>query len=291
MKLLLSFVLSVCGVLACQIQAQQNGQLVIFIQEGRSISQDFKRNTLPEIKKLSKQKNLDLKIVDASKGAPEEVVFTPAIFYRNGSHSTLYNGRYSEMDELEAFISTAGKKTASPKIKPLQQLTWDIGRATLNTTMKINPLSGKPPKRRKFNAQKFESAAYAAVLKGMEFFRASPASANAGWAKSYHMEFFPTIKEGVLLVQMELYSEYDLNTPVFKTEIPSGNEWKKWEVAFEKAGNRLEKALIAQISNWDNGDGFDTLRETTPVNSWSEVLAYQPSNGSGYLQMEKVGKE
>ncbi|MEZ4930673.1 MAG: hypothetical protein R2788_00900 [Saprospiraceae bacterium] len=29
--------------------------------------------------------------------------------------------------------------------------------------------------------------------------------------------------------------------------------------AFNKAGNRIEKAVIAQISNWDNGDGFDTL--------------------------------
>ncbi len=78
--------------------------------------------------------------------------------------------------------------------------------------------------------------------------------------------------EGVLLIQMELYSEFDDQTPIFKTNIPTGNEWKDWQKAFEKAGNRIEKAVIAQISNWDHGDGFDTLKASVPARTWEEAL-------------------
>ncbi len=127
------------------------------------------------------------------------------------------------------------------------------------------------------------------MVKGMDFFRET--SRHPVYTKSFHMEFYPTVKKGILLVQMELYSEFDTETPVFKTEIPSGSEWKYWQKAFEKAGNRLEKALVAQISNWDNGDGFDTLKTTTPVQSWTASLTYRPDDGPSFMEKKNVGKE
>ncbi len=275
MKVLLSFMLACFALALCKLTAQNNGQLVVFVQDGRSISQDFKRNALPEIKKIAKRNKLELKMVDASEGAPEEVAYTPAIFYRSGKTNTFFNGRYSNFEDLDDFVSSAGQKQPLPidQIRPSQLMVWRVGRATLKTTMNINPLSGKPPKRRKFNAHKFEKEALNALVKGMDLFRET--SLHPISTKSFHMEFYPTVKEGVLLVQMELFSVCDMTSPVFKTEIPSGSEWKDWQVAFEKAGNRLEKALVAQISNWDNGDGFDTLKTTTPVQSWTASLAFE----------------
>ena len=277
MKVLISLLMTGFVALSCTLNAQHNGQLVIFIQDGRSISQDFKRDALPAIKQIAHHNNLKLKMVEASEGAPMEVAYTPAIFYKEGSTAVLFNGRYSDTDELTAFVKSGGKKQPNALSKTGSDvLTWNIGRATMKTTMHVHPLSGKPPRAKKFNAQQFEAEAKVALMRGMEFFHKS-SSANVNFAKAYHMEFYPEVnlKEGVLLIQMELYSAFDPNTPVFKTVIPSGSDWKEWKTAFEKAGNRLEKALIAQISNWDNGDGFDTLKETTPVQSWSAALSHQ----------------
>ncbi len=274
MKVLISIMLTCFMGLNFTLNAQNNEQLVVFIQDGRSISQDFKRHALPEIKKIAKHNGLQLKMVDASDGAPSEVTYTPAIFYRNGKQNILFNGRYSQFDGLSTFVKSKGKEQPAVNKAKNVSMSWNIGRATLGTTMHINPLSGKPPKAKKFDSQHFVSEAMTALKNGMIYFRSAPVGGLSENAKAYHMEFYPEVKEGVLLIQMELYSELDRKKAVFKTDIPSGNEWSEWHVAFEKAGNRIEKALIAQISNWDNGDGFDTLKASTPTKTWGEALSY-----------------
>ena len=182
MKVLISFMLTGLMGLLCTLNAQNQGQLVIFIQDGRSISQDFKRHTLPEIKKIAKHNGLKVKMVDASEGAPHEVTYTPAIFFQNSKENILFNGRYSQLDDLSVFARSGGKNqpTTNGNIKKAS-LAWNIGRATLKTTMQINPLSGKPPKAKKFDAQKFETEALASLIDGMEYFR----SASAGHVLRY----------------------------------------------------------------------------------------------------------
>ena len=291
MKVLISLLVTGFFALSCTLNAQVNGQLVIFIQDGRSISQDFKRNALPAINQLAKHNDLKLKIVEASEGAPLEVAYTPAIFYKEGNKTVMFDGRYSDLDELATFVKSGGSiQPKSIEKTDSAILTWNIGRATMKTTMNVHPLSGKPPRAKKFNAQQFEKEAIAALMKGMEFFQKSPSGEN-GHSKTYRMEFYPEVnlKEGVILVQMELYSAFDQSSPVFKTVIPTGSEWKQRKVAFEKAGNRIEKALIAQISNWDNGDGFDTLKDTTPVQSWSAAMSYQNEENPLFIIEKGIG--
>ena len=270
MKVLISSMLLVLMSSLCTLRAQTNEQLVIFIQDGRSISQDFKRQALPEIKKIAHKNNLELRIVEASEGAPLEVAYTPAIFYKSGNGCTLFKGRYHALGDLKSFVKSKGQdQPASYTKADPYLLTWNIGRATLTASMNVNPLSGRPPKAKQFQAQKFEAKAVLALAKGMDYFKHLNMSDLPENAKSYRMEFYPSIEKGVLLVQMELYSQFDSKNPVFTTSIPSGSEWKEWPIAFEKAGNRIEKALVAQISNGHNGDGFDTLKGSTPQQSWS----------------------
>ena len=280
MKVLISFMLTFTMGLYFTLTAQNTNteQLIVFIQDGRSISQDFKRHALPEIEKLAEQNGLTLRIVDASDGAPAEVTYTPAIFYGNEKETTQFNGRYYQFGELAAFVNSKGKDQPEVNLNSKgTPMIWNIGRATMGTTMHINPLSGKPPRARKFNSIQFEKDAMAALKNGMKHFRQTSASQVLSSAKLYHMEFYPEVKEGVLLVHMELYSILDGKKAVYKSDVPSGNQWDEWQTAFEKAGNRLERTLIAQISSWDNGDGFDTLKASTPTMTWGEAL----SNHSG----------
>lgn len=260
--------------LSYNLHAQKNGQLVVFIQDGRSISQDFKRNSLSEIKKIAKANNLKLEMVDASEGAPIEVEFTPAIFYKKDNQNVLFQGRYNDLKNLTVFAKSNGQSQPS-KAKRVgdENLTWTVGRATMKTTIKIHPLEGKPLRARKFDMEKYESNAIAAVVNGMAHFRSAAAN---DLAKNYHMEFFPEVnrKEGFMLVHMKLYSDFDMNKPIFETTVPSGSQWDNWEEAFRKAGDRCERALIAQISNWDNGDGFDTLKKSTPIETWTSALSH-----------------
>ncbi|MEZ4930674.1 MAG: hypothetical protein R2788_00905 [Saprospiraceae bacterium] len=116
MKVLISLILSGLMGLISTVEAQDNGQLVVFVQEGRSISQDFKRHALPEVKKIAKQNGLQLRVVDASNGAPKEVTYTPSIFMVKGNSNVLYNGRYNKFYDLTAFVQSGGENN-QPQLK------------------------------------------------------------------------------------------------------------------------------------------------------------------------------
>jgi hypothetical protein len=253
------------------LSAQNNGKLIIFLQHGRSITEDFKRNVLPEMEEYAKQQDIQLEVLDARNGAPAEIKLTPAVVFQDHRSRSVFRGRYRKFSQLTKFVENARQipKTETVDIQEFTP-TWNIGRATLTTSFKLMPLTGKVPS--DFNQEQFDQAAFQSLVAGMEYFKLQEKVDVAKQSKSFLMEFYPEkTSDGVLLVSMKLYAEFDTVNPVFVTTIPSGGEWKEPDFVFKKAGNRIEKALIAQISNWDNGDGFDTLSDKTPVKSWQEL--------------------
>jgi hypothetical protein len=255
----------------CSLNAQDNSQLIIFLQHGRSMTEDFKREALPDIETFAERQKIEVKILDARDGAPAEVKFTPAIFYQNDRGRSLYHGRYHDVKHLESFVGKARKSSEQGKSSvPENSAVWSVGRATLAAPLKVNPLAGNVPGG--FDQDQFAREAYQSIAAGMDYFKMNNQGKFSGEVRKFHMEFSPEkTKDGLLLVSMKLFSEFNPGEPVFETQIPSGGEWDNPDFVWRKAGNRLEKALIAQISNWDNGDGFDTLSEKTPVKSWQEI--------------------
>ncbi len=271
MKHLISGLLMGCMAFLCSANAQNNPQLIIFLQHGRSMSEDFKRNALPEIQDYAQRENLSVKILDAREGAPAEVTYTPAIVFQNKNGQSVFQGRYRKVNQLEKFVANAKKAHAAEKADfQANTVVWNYGRATLAAPMTMMPLTGKVPDN--FDQEAFSQKAYQALAEGMDYFKMGKIGNTTGPVRHFRMEFYPEkTKEGILLVQMKLYSQFDSSNPVFVSEIPSGGEWSDVGKVFKKAGNRLEKMLIAQISNWDNGDGFDNLSEQTPVKSWQDL--------------------
>ncbi|MCB0518317.1 MAG: hypothetical protein H6577_01080 [Lewinellaceae bacterium] len=271
MKHLIGCLLVGCVAFICSVNAQDNNQLIIFLQHGRSISEDFKRNALPGIQQYAQREKLEVKILDAREGAPEEVAFTPAIVFQNKIGHSLFQGRYRKIGQLEKFVADA-KKAHTAEKADFQENTvvWNYGRATLAAPMKVMPLTGKVPSN--FNQDDFTQKAYESLAAGMDYFKMGKDGDFSGPVRQFHMEFYPEkSKEGALLIQMKLFSQFDPNNPVFVSDIPSGGDWGDVDMVFKKAGNRLEKMLLAQISNWDNGDGFDSLSEKIPMKSWKDL--------------------
>lgn len=265
----------------CTSAAQDNGKLIIFLQHGRSMTEDFKRNVLPEIENYAQKENILLEVLDAREGAPEEVKLTPAIIYQNHNSRSIFRGRYRKVNQITAFIEKS-KSAAQTEVSDYHESmpTWSIGRVTLAASISIQPIEGKITGA--FDQEQFNREAFQSIIAGMEYFKLKKEPEITRHSKLFKMEFYPEkTKDGLLLVSMKLYSEFDQDHQVFETKIPSGGEWKEMDLVFRKAGNRLEKALIAQISNWDNGDGFDTLSDKTPVKSWQEL-------GLGTVSSSKV---
>jgi hypothetical protein len=263
------------------LQAQNQAQLVVFVQPGRSISKDFIRRSLPQIESFAKGQNIPLKVVDATKGAPSEVTLTPSVFYQKNDEYTRYEGRYSDLKALQKFVRTKGKNTTE-ELRGEKLMVWNPGRTTIAAHCKIHPVEGAP--------SDFDKAkAWNALREGMSYFQKPQSQVAPELARSFHVEFFPKkTADGLMLVHMSLFSEFDLENPVFQSDIPSGSEWKEWEVAFEKASKRLEVMLMAQLGSNENGDGFEFVRKNVPLRSWDSLVTVQPKGGSAMTA--RVGK-
>lgn len=269
----LSFNCLLVGFLAliCSLNTQAQDQLVVFVQPGRSISQDFIRTGLPKIKALAEQRKLTLKVVDATKGAPAEVTHTPAIFLQKNGSSKPFIGRYRDMDDLSAFLQSNGSNGTQPRIDQLQTVVWKAGRTTLAAHFDVEPLQGKLPS--DMDEKQFKQQAEQFLMEGMAYLKPIRSSDLPSTARSFFMKFRPEhTDDGLMLVHMSLYSAFDLETPVFDTSIPSGSEWNEWESAFGKAGQRLEAMLIAQISSNENGDGFEPVKGQVPTKPWNALV-------------------
>lgn len=257
--------------LICTLTVQAQDKLVIFVQPGRSISQDFTRTALPSIQSFAQSQGIAVKLVDATKGAPESVTQTPAIFLQNGDEFTRFEGRYRDMDQLASFVHANGAIKKENTIGQRRTVAWNIGRTTLAAHYDIEPLAGNIPTK-KFELSKFMAQAEEELVAGMVYLK--PISNSlAENSRSFFMEFRPERREDKhVIVHMTLYSEFDMENPLFQTKIPSGSTWEEWELAFQKAGKRLEAMLIAQVGSNENGDGFEPVKTSVPVKPWHSLV-------------------
>lgn len=210
-----------------------------------------------------------MKVVDASKGAPSEVSITPSVFYKKGDEYLPYHGRYSDMSELGRFVQSNGQNTNLGSLERNEVAVWRKGRATLAAQCKMHPVEG--------SAAGFDEAkAWEALVGGMVYFGEGEKSDLPGVTRSFYLDFFPEkTSDGLMLIQLALYSEFDMDTPLFQSKLPSGSEWKEWEVAFAKAGKRLEAMLLAQVGSNENGDGFEFVRNNVPTREWDSLTTVE----------------
>lgn len=258
------------------LSAQENGKILIFLQHGRSITEDFKRDALPGIKAFAQQQKIDVQILDAREGAPAEVKFTPAIFFQNESGRSMYEGRYLDVKKIEIFVNNpTGNIRSENRAASGYAPVWNIGRSKLSAPLKVHPLTGNVPGN--FDQEEFAKQAYTSIIAGMDYFKTGNGNISDEGLRTFYLEFYPEkTKDGLLLVSMKVFSAFDPGKAVFETNIPSGGEWNNPDFVWRKAGNRLEKAMMAQITSWDHGDGFDTLDRETPVKTWEALGLWAP---------------
>lgn len=251
-------------------QAQTQGELFVFVQPKRSISKDFIRNDLSQLESMAKGQNMDITVIDATKGVPSEVTVTPSIFIVKNGKYTLYEGRYSDMVAIQNFMKSGkSKKVTQPERENV--MTWQSGRSTLVAQCEMHPIDG--------GGNSIDQAeAWEALKGGMLYFKKASTSSIPASARQFYLDFYPEkTSDGLMLVQVKLHSGFDMDTPVFESEVPCGSEIKEWEKAFEKAGKRLEVMLLAQVGSNENGDGFEFVKNNIPMKEWDSLTAYDPS--------------
>ena len=87
-----------------------SGELIVFLGDAKNpVERDFKEKYLPQIKEVAKAQGVTVIEKSITKAAPENVHFTPAMYYQNHLGRSLFLGRYQSLDKVKTFLRTVAR--------------------------------------------------------------------------------------------------------------------------------------------------------------------------------------
>lgn len=249
------------------------GRLIVFVQPGgSSLDLDFHRNHLPAIRRTANGLGVPLVTRNAARGAPAELTVTPALVYQNHRGRSIYYGRYTTLGRVRTFLRTARfAPQAGDTLRRVRTPVWRIGRATIAAPLKIAPPTGQVPE--DLDASVFAAGARRAVLDGFRRFEPAETVALRGSDRSFYMDFYPWISEDdELFLSVALFSQFHCKQPIYTHgDEPFVGPWSQRERLFREAATALENAVVAQMAESANGDGFDPIPATVPQTTWEAL--------------------
>ncbi|MFQ5654015.1 MAG: YceI family protein [Planctomycetota bacterium] len=249
------------------------GQLLVFLQgEASPVDRSFHENVLPGLREAADSLGIGLHIVDARRGAPEEVAITPLLVYQNFRGRSIYQGRSNTLERMRNFLRTARLvPQGAGALRRRDALVVDMGRARLAAPVKITPIAGERPP--DHDEDRFRERALAALRRGLERFRRVEELELRRTDRSFYLDLYPhRSAAGRLSVSVAVFSQFHCEKPVFEQggEALQGPWEERWQI-FERAGSLLEKEVMRAVADPAGGDGFQPIPREAPARSWEEL--------------------
>lgn len=249
--------------------------LAVFVQPGAgdessAVASHFQQDVLPEIEAWAADRGLDLKVLDASAGAPEAVGLTPLVVHVGPRGRSVFQGRYADVGKLEHFVRTSrvvpadGASTVREDVAVLE-----VGRAKVYAPLKITGLSGELPD--DFDQSDYRRRAHEAFHAGLEQFKLLPEVEIGPSDRAFYMDVHGyRAADGRYFLSLDLYSQFHCLDPVFRQfdEPVSGDDFA---AVFAAAARTLEAETLRQLKSTERGDGFDAVPASVPVASWDDL--------------------
>lgn len=251
------------------VQAGQ--QLIVFLQPESAVDKDFEQTKLPKIREMAKEKEIEVIVKDATKGAPGEVTLTPMLVYQNHRGRSIYQGRSTTLERVENFLRTSRfVPQGEENLKRTNLPVWDLERMQVASPIKITELAGTQPSG--FDQEDFASKAKQAMAKGFGNFTLHETAELRRGDRSFYMDFYPYRGEdGKFFLSLALFSQFHCKDPVFKTTEAIAGQWSNWDKVFAEAGKVMERAVKAEFTKPDSGDAFTPVAKAVAVKSWSDL--------------------
>ncbi len=123
------------------LAASEPEQLIVFVQPGTSaVDEAFQNERLADIRKLADQMGVRLHMVNAMRGAPEEITLTPLLVYQNYRGRSVYQGRTNTPKRIQNFIRTSRYVPQGKAFNRREQIpVWQNGRTRTWAPLKVFP--------------------------------------------------------------------------------------------------------------------------------------------------------
>ncbi len=274
----------VIGAAVTGLAANPTGDtLAIFVQPGASdLARRFEREALTSITAQAGKLGVEVRVLDARKGAPSEVTVTPLLVFQNHRGRSIFQGRYEDVGKVTHFLRTSRfvPQQSAPTIREDVGLR-QVGRARVAAKLKVTGLTGSLPAG--FDAPTFESEARGAILGAMTGYRRETTAALGRSDRTFYLDFHPyRSADGMLFVSTEVYSQFNCHAPVYSgLREPVNGLASDPDKVFAAAGVRLAKVVDDTIRTSPAGDGFDPVPAEAPVVSWEQIGLQLPPAPSG----------
>lgn len=280
------------GPLVAEAPEPARESLVIFTQPGAGslISQRFEAEVLPQLQATAEQLGVPVKILDARRGAPEEVRITPLLIHQSPNGRSFFQGRYADPGKVAHFVRTSRAVPATSEVLTKTDIAvWRQGRSRVYSPLKITDLAGELPA--DFSAETFKKRATQAMASGFEHFKQIDRVELGPADRAFYMDLYPYRSEdGKLFVSLALFSQFNCIDPVFaQFDDPIRGSFDQLEDVFARAGRRLEQAVAEQISGSEIGDGFDPIPESVEQASWPSLGLRLPERSAANDSAAAVG--
>ena len=171
------------------IRAIAQDQVIVFVQKGELVSEDFKNNSYPELEVFANKQNIDITIIDVlEKGAPPEVMLTPMLVFQNERGRSFYKGRYLMLPKIKNFIRTVRRVPQENTIeKAGEHPVWISGKSVSKAKIKVTELSGDLPVN--FNQAAFLAEGKKCIKKAFTKFKLKPEKTLHRSNRSFYLIF------------------------------------------------------------------------------------------------------
>ncbi|MEM0914886.1 MAG: YceI family protein [Planctomycetota bacterium] len=284
-------------------------KLAVFVQPGDGdVAGGFADAAMPEVQAIADELGVEVVTIDVGEaGAPDGVALTPSMVYINHRGRYPYLGRFTTTDRLRNHIRTArfggGAEDVRTNLDGVPRRT--IGRAVVGTPIKVTPWVG-PGVDAVMNAEKgrvegmpspadlsqvddspiaamhmspitmYRNGIYAALGKPAHGDDAEPMD------RLFYADFYPYLDDdGTLYVSTALFSQFHCHEPVFVSETPASGNWTQTEQVFAEAAAGLAEEIDRQLSNPENGDGFDAIAVGAATPAWDDLGLSLPPKPEG----------
>jgi len=243
--------------------------LVYFENDGSPAATLFEQETLPFLRKLASDEDLELRVENPEDGAPAAVTISPLVVFQNHRGRSIYQGRTTTPERIQTFVETARwVPQEDTKLRRENVIVRKIERSTIASPIKIAPVSGSVPSG--YVEASFQKDMRIAIEDGLRFSKLKAFVEQGRSDRAFYMDFYPWVSEkGTMYLSYALFSQFHCKKPVYfsSEEDKMSGPWRKREDLFAKAATRLEEEVLKQLSR-DLGDGFVPVSAKASVSDW-----------------------
>ena len=247
--------------------------LAVFVQPSDDpASRHFTETVLPELHDTVRALGIEVRVLDAAEGAPEEVAITPLMVFHGFRGRAVFQGRAFDVGKLVHFIRTRRAVSVTSEAYPRKNIpVLARGRSTIASPIKITPLAGALPAGH--DPAAFEARARRAIDTAFEHYAPRDAIRLGPADRLFYMDFHPfRSDDGQLWLSAALFSQFNCIEPVAAFfDQPLSGPYDQLESVFAQAARQLEVEVFRQLAESPLGDGFVPVAANTPTTSWDAL--------------------